>query len=58
MAIFIGRKGKVFNFKKSVPTVKHDGENSFSGLGLKKVQEALRRLKLGPQTYSQYKACI
>lgn len=53
MAIFIRRKGKVFNFKKSVPTVKHDGENSFSGLDIKKVQEALRRLKLGPQTYSK-----
>lgn len=36
MAIFIRRKGKVFHFKESVPTVKHDGENSFSGLDLKK----------------------
>lgn len=36
MAIFIRRKGEVFNFKESVPTVKHDGENSFSGLDLKK----------------------
>lgn len=47
MAIFIRRKGKVFHFKESVPTVKHDGENSFSGLDLKKSSGSLEKAEVG-----------